>query len=77
MILILTNATYARKGNFKMKYITIDVLPNGQIQHKDWVPNAVCSSRFSHLIRYIVEEEIDDYIKTTTFSEDPNDEEQA
>ncbi len=45
-----------------MEYLTIEVLEDGCFKYKDWVYDGIIHSKYYHLIRYILEEEIEDYI---------------
>jgi len=45
------------------QYITLDILENGNYKHKDWICDAVCDSKYSYLIKFIVEQETEDYMK--------------
>jgi hypothetical protein len=46
-----------------MKYVTIDILPNGFFKYKDWICDAVCESKYSNLIKFIAEEEAEHYFQ--------------
>jgi hypothetical protein len=46
-----------------LEYITLDVLDDGNVKHKDWICDAVCTSRFSNIIQFIVEEETSEFFK--------------
>jgi len=47
----------------KIDYITLDVFADGTYKHKEWVVNAICCSKYTHIIKYIVEEETEHYRK--------------
>lgn len=44
-----------------MKYVTLDILDNGEIKHKDWVCDGVCS-KYGNLFKFIVEEETEHFL---------------
>lgn len=49
-----------------MKYLTLDLIENGCVKHKDWVIDAIMTSRFSQIIKYIVEEEQEYFFNNQT-----------
>lgn len=50
-----------------MKYISLDIIENGCIKHKEWVIDAIFTSRFSHIIKYIVEEETEHFCNNNPY----------
>ena len=45
-----------------MDYITLETFKDGSFKHRDWICHAICSTNFTNIIKYIVEEETKDFL---------------